>query len=84
MFENRAPHIADGDYTPLSSVNIFVKDLGIVTQEAEQKNVVTPLSNAALTLYNKASESGLGAEDDSAVVKVLAERSGIKLPGSSS
>ena len=27
MFENRAPHIANGDYSPLSSVNIFVKDL---------------------------------------------------------
>ena len=83
MFENRAPHIAFGDYTPLSSVNIFVKDLGIVTEEAEQKNVVTPLSNAALALYKKASNSGLGAEDDSAIVKVLAEQSGIKLPGTS-
>ena len=30
MFQNRVPHILDGDYTPLSAVNIFVKDLGIV------------------------------------------------------
>lgn len=83
MFENRGPHIADGDYTPLSSVNIFVKDLGIVTQEATQQNIVTPLSEAALILYKRASESGFGSEDDSAIVKVLAKQSDIKLPGSS-
>ena len=28
MFQNRVPHILAGDYTPLSAVNIFVKDLG--------------------------------------------------------
>jgi len=82
MFENRAPHIADGDYSPLSSVNIFVKDLGIVTNEAVGNGVVTPLSDAALALYRKASESGLGGEDDSAVVKVLAQQSKVMLPGS--
>ena len=82
MFENRAPHIADGDYSPLSSVNIFVKDLGIVTNEAVGNGVVTPLSDAALALYRKASESGLGGEDDSAVVKVLAQQSKVMLPSS--
>ena len=82
MFENRAPHIADGDYTPLSSVNIFVKDLGIVTDEASGNQVATPLSDAALSLYQKASESGLGGEDDSAVVKILAQQSKVTLPGS--
>ena len=82
MFENRAPHIADGDYTPLSSVNIFVKDLGIVTDEASRHDAVTPLSDAALSLYRKASESGLGSEDDSAIVKILAQRSNGTLPGS--
>ena len=36
MFQNRVPHILDGDYTPLSSVNIFVKDLGIVLDAARK------------------------------------------------
>lgn len=81
MFENRAPHIADGDYTPLSSVNIFVKDMGIVTSAADDKGVQTPLSQAAFDLYKEASEAGFGLEDDSAVVKVLAQKSAVKLPG---
>lgn len=84
MFENRAPHIADGDYTPLSSVNIFVKDLGIVTGEAASNGVATPLSAQALLLYQHAVEAGLGSEDDSAVAKVLAMQSGTQLPGSDS
>ena len=28
MFENRMAHVLAGDYTPLSAVDIFVKDLG--------------------------------------------------------
>ncbi|WP_312223393.1 L-threonate dehydrogenase [Rhizobium rhizoryzae] len=81
MFENRGPHIVDGDYTPRSAVNIFVKDLGIVTSEAEKAGASTPLSAAALALFKEATESGLGLEDDAAVAKILAERASIKLPG---
>jgi len=84
MFENRAPHIADGDYTPLSNVDIFVKDLGIVTDEATKHGVVTPLSVQAYQLYQQATEAGLGGEDDSAVAKVLAAQSGTQLPGTES
>ncbi|MBP2550821.1 3-hydroxyisobutyrate dehydrogenase [Neorhizobium galegae] len=81
MFENRGPHIVDGDYTPRSAVNIFVKDLGIVTQEAGQQGGTTPLSAAALALFQEAAGAGLGLEDDAAVAKVLAARSGVRLPG---
>jgi len=30
MFENRMPHVLEGDYSPRSAVEIFVKDLGII------------------------------------------------------
>ena len=36
MFENRVPHILNGDYTPLSAVDIFVKDLGLVLDTARR------------------------------------------------
>lgn len=81
MFENRGPHIVDGDYTPRSAVNIFVKDMGIVTGEASDAGGSTPLSEAALALFSQASEAGFGLEDDAAVAKILAARSGIVLPG---
>ncbi|MCX7271164.1 MAG: NAD(P)-dependent oxidoreductase, partial [Burkholderiales bacterium] len=34
MFENRMAHVLAADYTPLSAVDIFVKDLGIVLDMA--------------------------------------------------
>ncbi|HCS2547030.1 TPA: NAD(P)-dependent oxidoreductase, partial [Shigella flexneri] len=35
MFENRMRHVVDGDYTPHSAVDIFVKDLGLVADTAK-------------------------------------------------
>ncbi|MBW9052638.1 L-threonate dehydrogenase [Rhizobium mesosinicum] len=81
MFENRGEHIVSGDYTPRSAVDIFVKDLGIVASEAERAGAATPLAAAALSLFRQASEAGFGKEDDAAVAKVLAEKSGVVLPG---
>jgi hypothetical protein len=48
MFENRMPHVLAGDYTPLSSVNIFVKDLGIVLDQARALTFPLPLASAAV------------------------------------
>ncbi|QGG79550.1 NAD-binding protein [Litorivicinus lipolyticus] len=81
MFENRAPHIADGDYRPLSSVDIFVKDLGIVQHEARAEAAVTPLTDTSLGLFADASQAGLGRLDDSAVAQLLARQSQQRLPG---
>ena len=80
MFENRVPHILAGDYTPLSSVNIFVKDLGIVLDAAQQLKFPLPLAAAAHQLYLSTAAMGLGGEDDSAVVKYFAALAGLTLP----
>ncbi|MFT4148563.1 MAG: NAD-binding protein [Paracoccaceae bacterium] len=81
MFENRGPHIAAGDYTPHSAVDIFVKDLGIVTGAANGMGASVPLSQTALDLFREAAAAGYGRQDDAAVAKVLAHRAGIRLPG---
>ncbi len=81
MFENRGAHIVAGDYTPHSAVDIFVKDLGIVASEAGEAGCSTPLTAAALALFQEASAAGLGREDDAAVAKILAAKAGVDLPG---
>jgi len=81
MFENRGPHIVDGDYQPRSAVDIFVKDLGIVTDVARGSRFAAPLAATALQQFIAASGSGLGREDDSAVAKVYARNAGLELPG---
>ncbi|WP_093158620.1 L-threonate dehydrogenase [Aliiruegeria lutimaris] len=80
MFENRGAHVVNGDYTPHSAVDIFVKDLGIVVSEAGD-GCPTPLSDTALALFKEASAAGMGREDDAAVAKLLAKKAGVKLPG---
>jgi L-threonate 2-dehydrogenase len=71
MFENRVPHILAGDYTPLSAVDIFVKDLGLVLDTARASKFPLPLSAAAHQMFMMASTAGHGAEDDSAVIKIF-------------
>ena len=80
LFANRVPHILAGDYTPLSSVNIFIKDLGIVLDAARKLAVPLPLAAAAHQLYLGTAGAGHGAEDDSAVIKLYAALTGITLP----
>ncbi len=78
MFQNRVPHILAGDYTPLSAVNIFVKDLGIVLDSARTLGMALPLTSAAHQMYLLAAAAGHGLEDDSAVIKIFP---GVDLPG---
>jgi L-threonate 2-dehydrogenase len=80
MFENRVPHILQGDYRPLSAVEIFVKDLGIVQDMARSERYPVPLAAAALQMYLAAAGAGFGQKDDSSVARVYAQLSGAKLP----
>ncbi|MBW6495267.1 MAG: NAD-binding protein [Burkholderiaceae bacterium] len=80
MFENRVPHILEGDYRPLSTVNIFVKDLGIVLDAAHNLKFPLPLAAAAHQLYLATAAMGLGGADDSSVVKYYAALAGLDLP----
>ena len=77
MFQNRVPHILAGDYTPLSAVNIFVKDLGIVLDTAKKSAFPLPLTATAHQMFLTAAAAGRGGEDDSAVIKNFP---GIALP----
>jgi putative dehydrogenase len=77
MFENRMQHVVDGDYAPKSAVDIFVKDLGLVTDTAKELHFPLPLASTAFNMFTAASNAGFGKEDDSAVIKIFA---GIDLP----
>ncbi|MED5226266.1 MAG: L-threonate dehydrogenase [Pseudomonadota bacterium] len=79
MWNNRVPHILNNDYTPLSAVDIFVKDLAIVLGTAHKLNFPLPLTATAHQQFIAAAASGLGREDDSAVFKVFQKLSGISI-----
>jgi putative dehydrogenase len=77
MFGNRMAHVLAGDYTPLSSVDIFVKDLGLVLDLARTSKFPLPLASTAHQMFMQASSAGHAKEDDSAVIKIFP---GIELP----
>jgi L-threonate 2-dehydrogenase len=80
MFQNRVPHILDGDYSPRSAVDIFVKDLGIVLETGKALSFPLPIAATAHQLYLAAGAKGLGREDDASVIKVYADQAGLDLP----
>lgn len=81
MFENRMAHVLKADYTPLSAVDIFVKDLGLVLDTARASKFPLPLASTAHQMFMQASTAGYAREDDSAVIKIFP---GIELPKAAS
>ncbi|OYV37298.1 MAG: 3-hydroxyisobutyrate dehydrogenase [Rhodospirillales bacterium 20-64-7] len=81
MFENRMRHVLEGDYTPHSAVEIFVKDLGIVQDMARGERFPVPLAAGALQMFLAAAGMGFGRDDDASVARVYAALGGTSLPG---
>lgn len=81
MFENRVPHILDGDYAPRSAVDIFTKDLGIVADIGRNMKFPTPIASMALQMFVMTAAAGMGRDDDASVARMLAQLAGVELPG---
>jgi putative dehydrogenase len=80
MFENRIPHVLEGDYQPRSAVDIFTKDLGIVLDMARGEKFPVPMAGAALQMFLMTAASGMGRDDDASVARLYAKIADIKLP----
>ncbi|TDD28563.1 hypothetical protein E1218_06940 [Kribbella turkmenica] len=52
-------------------MDVFVKDIGIVTSLAREAHVATPIASAAQQLYLLVENAGLGPHDDPSVVLAL-------------
>ena len=76
MFNNRVPHMLTGDFTPLSAVNIFVKDLAIVLDVARELKFPLPMAALAHQLFLAAASAGYGNQDDASIVKLFEKVSG--------
>ncbi|MCT9083854.1 NAD(P)-dependent oxidoreductase [Streptomyces fulvoviolaceus] len=80
MFADRGARMVEtyeNDAAPevKSRLDIFVKDMGIVTGIARDAHVPVPLASAAQQLYLLGEATGLAAQDDSSVVTVLSPKS---------
>lgn len=78
MLGNRGPRMleaySEDGAEVLSRLDIFVKDMGIVTSAARSLHLSTPVASAAEQLYLLGEAHELAAADDSAVIKVVAPK----------
>jgi 3-hydroxyisobutyrate dehydrogenase len=80
MFENRVPHILEGDYAPRSAIDIFTKDLGIVSDMARKEKFPLPVAATALQMFLMTAAAGMGRDDDASVARMIAKITGIEHP----
>ena len=80
MFENRVPHILDGDYSPRSAVAIFTKDLGIVSEMGRGEKFPLPVAATALQMFLMTAAAGMEHDDDASVARTIAAVTGVHLP----
>jgi 3-hydroxyisobutyrate dehydrogenase len=75
MFDDRGARMVAGQFDQVrSALDIFVKDMGLVTGAAGDVGAQVPLATAARELYQRGHDRGLGREDDSVLIEVLRDR----------
>ena len=76
MLSNRGPRMLEAygeeGAEVLSRLDIFVKDMGIVSKAARATGLPSPVAAAAEQLFLLGQAQGLGTADDSAVIRVVA------------
>eukprot|EP01037_Dinobryon_pediforme_P014068 gene14068-14186_t len=80
MFENRVPHILEGDYSPRSAISIFTKDLGIVSDMGRQEKFPLQIASTALQMFLMTAAAGMDGDDDASVARMIAQMTGLELP----
>ncbi len=71
MFRDRGPRMLDGQFTPARSVlDIFVKDLGIVNDAADDLGLPLFAAAVAHQVFKLGAAAGLGGEDDAGLIRL--------------
>jgi 3-hydroxyisobutyrate dehydrogenase/putative dehydrogenase len=74
MLEDRGARMIAGEFRePHSALDIFVKDMSLVSAAAQRAGASAPLAAAARRLYDEGHDRGLGRHDDSVLIEVLRE-----------
>ena len=68
-FEDRVPRMQEDEEGIQSTIDIFLKDLGIVLEKAKALDLVLPVSETAFQQYEFSHKSGFGKLDDSSIYK---------------
>ena len=78
MFEIRGPLMIEQVYEPATMrVDMFSKDIGIISDFVEQQGSNAPLFSVAASLYQRAMQDGRNSQDTACVLEVLEESKSI-------
>lgn len=72
------PAMISRDFTPRATVDIFVKDTGIIMDTSRALDIPLPVFSAVYQLYRMARGHGLGSKDVTSVIQLLEEFAGIQ------
>lgn len=79
MFEVRGPLMVTGNYDePTMKVDVFQKDIKIISSFANDLQCPTPLLSAAAQVYTAASANGRAKQDTASVCAILEKMAGLK------
>ncbi|WGW11874.1 NAD(P)-dependent oxidoreductase [Saxibacter everestensis] len=75
MFSDRGERMVNEEFdVAKSAIDIFVKDMGLVVDAAEQNGFAAPIADAAKVLYLEGAAAEMGRKDDSSVLEIYRNR----------
>jgi 3-hydroxyisobutyrate dehydrogenase-like beta-hydroxyacid dehydrogenase len=74
----KGPLIAKGDYTPLFTVNMLLKDLTLAENQATRQKVALPAASLVKQLYTTSVNQGQGEMDFSSITLTMQKLNGIE------
>jgi 3-hydroxyisobutyrate dehydrogenase-like beta-hydroxyacid dehydrogenase len=74
----KGPLVAKGDYTPLFTVNMLLKDLTLVENQAARQKVALPVGSLVKQLFTTSVNQGQGEMDFSSIALTLQKLNGIE------
>lgn len=76
MLEQMAPRLFGRDFAARGAVEIFVKDMGMAIQLAEENGIDLKVVKASREMFQKAENAGWGKDDASRVIEVYEGKAG--------
>ena len=77
VLQMMGPSMLAKDYTPRATVDIFVKDTGIIMDTVRALDISLPVFSAVYQVYRMARARGLGPKDATSVLQLIEEFAGI-------
>lgn len=71
MWQVRGPRMVAGDYSPMMSMHLWQKDMGIISEFVSAAGAPSPVFDQAKALYSMAYEDGHGDRDSSVIHLLL-------------